>query len=86
MFKKLFFKIVDESALANQTFSVTLRYSGRKEIIPPRRLTPLQEDAVHAAFRFFNETRFEAVYALDIDGGITDGIMRAAIHHDLVQD
>jgi len=77
---KLFFALIDGEQCRKFVFRVALIEGGHQKC--ERGLTEAQQSAVDAAFRFFNTPTFENCYAIDFDGGLTDGIMRAALHHD----
>ena len=81
---KLFFALIDGDTCRKHVFRVTLLEDGHQHC--ERELTEAQQAAVSAAFQFFNTPKFEAGYAIDFDGGLTDGIMRAAIHHDIANE
>lgn len=49
------------------------------------RLTNEHWQTINAAFTLFNDRNNEAVYKVEFDGGITDGIEAAALHADLLQ-
>jgi len=81
---KLFFALIDGDQCRKFIFRVALTNDGHQTC--ERELTEAQQSAVSAAFNFFNMPKFENAYAIDFDGGLTDGIMRAAIHHDQAEE
>ena len=80
---KLFFATMND-VCKKEVFRVALDNDGRQ--ICERELSEEQQAAVNAAFVFFNTPTFESAYAIDFDGGCTDGISRAAIHHDTASE
>jgi len=80
---KLFFALIDGKQCRKHVFRVALTNDGHQKC--ERDLTEAQQSAVDSAFTFFNTPKFENAYAIDFDGGLTDGIMRAAIHHDIAE-
>ncbi len=80
---KLFFALIDGTT-TKHVFRVALIEGGHQQC--ERDLTEAQQSAVDSAFTFFNTPKFENAYAIDFDGGLTDGIMRAAIHHDQAEE
>lgn len=85
MFNKLFFKTMDDACNV-EIFSVEVTDRGKHKVFPARKLTQLQSDTVYECFKFFNEFNCESAYALDLDGGINDGISRCGIHHDIASE
>jgi len=81
---KLFFALIDGVQCRKHVFRVCLTDDGHQTV--DRELTEAQKSAVSAAFTFFNTPTFENCSAIDFDGGLTDGIMRAAIHHDIASE
>jgi len=81
---KLFFALIDGEQCRKHVFRVSLTDDGHQTC--DRELTEPQQSAIDAAFTFFNTPKFENAYAIDFDGGCTDGIMRAAIHHDTANE
>jgi len=81
---KLFFALIDGEQCRKFIFRVALTNDGHQTC--DRELTEAQQSAVDSAFTFFNTPTFENCSAIDFDGGLTDGIMRAAIHHDIASE
>lgn len=80
---KLFFATMND-VCKKEIFRVALTEDGHQ--VCERDLSEDQQAAVSAAFTFFNTPTFENAYAIDFDGGCTDGISRAAIHHDTASE
>lgn len=80
---RLFFATMND-ACKKEIFSVTINSEGRYECA--RELTSTQQDAVGNCFKFFNEFNCDFTYALDLDGGVSDGISRCGIHHDVAAE
>jgi len=83
---KLFFKFMGDDC-STQLLTVTLTEDGHakhKFQSGGCRITKEHDEAISAAFSLFNTPKFEAVYKIEFDGGITDGICAAALHADLL--
>ena len=84
--EKLYFKFMGDDC-SRQTLTVSLTNDGHydtKFASGGCRLTDEHWTVINSAFTFFNAPTFENAYAIDFDGGLTDGIERGAIRADLV--
>ena len=84
--EKLYFKFMGDDC-SRQTLTVSIIEGGHFDTKFQSGGCRLSDDhwtAINSAFTFFNTPTFENCYALDFDGGLTDGIERAALHADLL--
>ncbi len=84
--EKLYFKFMGDDC-NTQTLTCSLTEDGHvdtKFASGGCRLSDEHWQAINSAFSLFNTPCAEAVYKIEFDGGVTDGICAAALHADLL--